>query len=588
MRVDEAMDALGIRRTIWIDDYFEPSRLALVDVLLSDIEVTARIDFPGLVLPSEFDPGGDALKEFINNLPEDKRTELHGLFLAAAAQQHGAPAKELDNESVQRTGALLRVRDEDRLTFEAANDAIPNICTLGDREVGYIVDLSNGSVDEFGGLEIIFQLSSHRSLGTFFILTNEADAEGEAELEGRLSDIFKNRHPGVSVPSLCVISKQRIDDADGDEERIAEALNIALKRAGLRKSVHGVLAGAKGVVEKAYETAAQLLLGIPPEQLDKFIVERSSNEGVSELHVVERALSASISDSVRTFFMKDDSVLEHARRLRTLRPITIKPGATRMSASIADFRKLEIWEDGGTLNASHAPVACGDIFVLDGDEFRTAAFKEKRFLLLGQQCDVQLRGDGKRSVEAAYFVPLEVGSEEEQQTGRAKSFKEPLLPFLLDGKRWRCNFRKATFIKLSLLDLASFRLDGRVCFSQSQVGASMPSMLLGLESIYSKRIQPLESILNAPPPPGTLRDTRCQLTFSAEAPFNVIQLPKYAAAGRAEVRGERRDFESRVTWALRREGRIRNPYSAAILKDFLALSGRHAFDLDFADKTPNQ
>ncbi|MBN6111893.1 hypothetical protein [Xanthomonas bonasiae] len=585
MQVGEAMDALGIRRAIWIDDYFEPSQRALFDLLLSDVEVTKKIKFQGLTLPSEFDPEGDSLRAFLDGLSDDKRTEIHGLFLAGVAERENAPAKELAKEAVQATSALLGVKSEDRLTFEAANEAIPEICTQGDEEVGYIVDLNNGKVDEFGGIDIVFQLSSNKSQGTVFILTNESDAEGEAKLEARLRDVFKNRYPEARVPPLCVISKQRIDDAEGDEAKISEAIKIALKRAGLRKSVHGVLTEARRVIESAYENASELLLDIPPEQLDKFIVERSSREGVSELHVVERALTAKLSDRVRTFFMKDDVVLEHAQRLRKLRHIEIKPGATKMHASIADFRKLEIWENGETLNASRAPVTCGDIFVLDGDEFRSSSFREKRFLLLGQQCDLQLRGDGKRSAEAAYFIPLEVGNDDEQLTGRAKnSVKEPLLPFLLDGKRWRCDFRTATSVKLEILDLASFRLDGRVCFSQSQLDVGVPSMLLGLEKIYERRMRMLEAILRAPPPAGTLRDSRCQLTFSGVTPFNSFQLPRYAVAEKVQVRGHKLDLESRVTWSLRREGRIRNPYSGAILKDFLAVSGRHAFDLDFADK----
>jgi hypothetical protein len=254
-----------------------------------------------------------------------------------------------------------------------------------------------------------------------------------------------------------------------------------------------------------------------------------------------------------------------------------------MDASISNFRKLEVWEDGETLNFSQAPIACGDIFVLDGDEFRGASFREKRFLLLGQQCDLQLRGDGKRSVEAAYFVPLELGNEEEQKSGRSKSLKEPLLPFLLEGSRWKCDFRRATSIRMSILDLASFRPDGRVLFSESQVGVGVPSMLRGLEAIYERRTKALEDILRAPPTPGVLRDLRCQLTFSSENPFVELHLPKYRAKEKVDIRGVRRNLESRVTWSLRREGRVRNPYSAAILADFLAVSGRHAFDLDFAD-----
>ncbi|WP_204313540.1 hypothetical protein, partial [Klebsiella michiganensis] len=69
---------------------------------------------------------------------------------------------------------------------------------------------------------------------------------------------------------------------------------------GLRRGVHEVLTKAAPQVPRWFEDARGRLLRIPPERLDAHVVERGYEEGVSELHVLERTLTAHMAQKMRS------------------------------------------------------------------------------------------------------------------------------------------------------------------------------------------------------------------------------------------------------------------------------------------------
>nr|WP_313124584.1 hypothetical protein [Stenotrophomonas geniculata] len=584
MDLASALAALGVTRSIWIDDHFGGGYDDLFEIIYSDLEVARQVNFDGLegALPDEdYDAQGERLRDFVGKLNGQQSSQLEQLFLTAQREFRGLEVKELDRNSIQRTSELLGIEENDKITFDDAEKIIPELCRGGDSSYGYIVDLTNRAKG-LDGLDTLATLSSANSQGTIFILTHEASLHNEAEKEAELREKFIVKNESLNAPPICVISKARLEDAGEDDGALEEQLKVALKRAGLRRSVHGVIGVAENALAIAMNGAKAELLDIPPEQLDRFIVQRAYDEGVSELHVVERALSAKIADGLRTTFMKDSRVLEHVRRIRDLQPVELKPTLIGPPhSSLEKFRRMEIWEEGDVINAALSPISCGDVFVLDGIENRKADFVERRYILLGQQCDIQLRSDGKRGQSYAFFVPIvEV---KDPKKGESAQLKSKPLPFLLNSKSWRIDYRDATQVKLAVLDLASFRSDGRVAFDSAQVAAGAPSMLRGLETLYSGLTSPIAKVLKNPPTEEeVLSDIRCQLTFTSDKPYKSIHLPWYKKSGKAIVRGENVKYEDRVTWSLRRDGRVRAPYSSSLLRELLSISGRDAFDVDFA------
>jgi len=584
MDLASALTALGVERSIWIDDNFGPGHSDLFADLFANMEVAGQLIFKGIsqVLPDdEFDPEGGRLRGFIERLTTEERAELEAEFLAKQREVMALAARELDRRSIERTSALLKIAPADKISFVDAESLLPPLCQEGDAAFGYIVDLSS-RVAGPNGLDTLATLSACGSKGTIFILTHEASTDNESDIEARIRRDFAESNQGAPVPPICVISKARLEEAGEDDDALAEQLKVALKRAGLRRSVHGVLEAARRVLSAAMEAASDRILDIPPEQLDKFMVERAYSEGVSELHVVERALTAKIADGLRTSFMNDPEIVGHVKRVRALQPVVLKPALTSAPHdSLEMFRRMEIWDEGPVLNSAYSPISCGDVFVLDGTEDRSNAFVERRYILLGQQCDVQLRANGKRAQSYAFFVPLVEADDAWVKAGNTS--KSKLLPFSLNSKNWRVDYRDATQVRLSVLDLASFRQDGKVAFGRAQIDAKPPEMLSGLLKLYSSATTPIVELLRNPPgAEGELKDIRCQLTFTAERPYKAIHIAKFKQAGRASIRGADVQFEDRITWGLRREGRVRAPYSSSLLRDFLSISGRDAFDLDFA------
>ena len=67
--------------------------------------------------------------------------------------------------------------------------------------------------------------------------------------------------------------------------------------------------------------------------------ERGYKEGVSELHVVERALTAKISQHLRSFFGVDEAVQRSTWRFRALRKIVLDAVDTPPDANLCGFSK---------------------------------------------------------------------------------------------------------------------------------------------------------------------------------------------------------------------------------------------------------
>lgn len=579
MEVSEALAILGAKRVIWIDDCFNDTPAQLARLLTNSLETTKLCEFPELadaVAAYEFDADSAiaSIIQILTDLSGDRVSKIKSDFFAREGKDKGFATGELSSASIEQTCALLSILQEDRWTFEKADQELAGLCKAGDNDLSYVVDLNESGGSQTRGLDVLRTLWNENSAGTAFILTHETNTIGEvqkeAELRQQLADLG-----GIGLP-LCVIAKERLYENAEDTEAMAEALRIAIKRAGLRRSVHEVLRRARDTLQNAVEVAANNLLSVPPEKLESHVFERGYKEGVSELHVVERALTAHFGQQAREFFGVDEQVLESARRLRALRGIELLQTEHDPDPHLAAFREAEVWESDELLNRALTPIACGDVFEVDSDEKATRASKQK-FVLLGQPCDISLRPDEKkRAQDTAYLVPLK----NKTSVGKPDP-KAPLLPFTLRNEQWACDFRNASIVKLSILDLASFRTDGRVRVDQDH---SPPSdLLVGQQNVYDERTASASAALAAAetfPTDGTIQ-LGLQLSFASADAFKHIYIPTFEAASSEKVDGQQIDRSKRVTWRLRRCGRIRMPYASALLDQYTTVVSRHAFDLDY-------
>lgn len=585
MNINEALNALGANRVIWIDDVFSNNQEDLANLLLSNLDITKSgefEEFSDILETLEFNEqqAYDDLAQRIHDFTQEQKDDLKQRFFAQEEIVNEMPTQEASNEQIKAVCEALQILEDDRWSFDNLENKLKAVCDNNDVNISYIVDLNNASGGKLQGLEVLKTLKQFNSKGTAFLLTHETNVEGEAELEVQLRVSLDNEQASYKEIPLCVIAKERLI-TDEDEHAITNALIVAIKRAGLRRSMHEVLKRIEQDVSDAFHLAGSMLLEIPPEQLEEYVVERGRNEGASELHIVERAITATVAQKLRDSFANNSSIKDSTLRLRALRSITLDKPTVEIHKHLEQFRKYEIWEPDTLINSAFTPLACGDVFEFDLPE--VGKIPTKRFLLLGQPCDIAVRSTGSRELETAILIPLKVKAEPQAAQIGEDKLKEPLLPFRLDGSKLSCDFRSAISVRLDVLDLASFREDGRVRFD---VGQTAPQHLLpGLQAIFDKLSPKFTAILTKLIEDKS-EDTILvpdQLTISLNDAFKHVRNCKYKKP--LLIKDDKKEviFNSpnRLTWGLRRCGRVRMPYAGSLLRDYMNVMSRQAFDLEY-------
>ena len=581
MNVSDALACLGASRVVWIDDEFNESEPDLAEMLIQHVDVAIQCELGSIgdAIQSyhEFPDGAvERISEELRRVPALKEA-LQAEFLKKLAEREAQPS-ELSKSAIDRVRDLLRIQKEDCWSFDKADSGLPGICGPGgDDKVLYIVDLKDEVTnDPERGLDVLLQLDKLKSRGTAFILSREADTDQEKDKEDHLRRRLKERagQDALNIPT-CVIAKERLLDHD-DVDLVQKALQLAIKRAGLRRSIHEALWAAEKRLHDSFIAAADKLTRITPEKLESFVVEKAYKEGLSELHVVERALTAHMSRDIRALFGATPALISSAERMRSLRAIELDERDTQPDENLESFRRAEIWEEPELINKALSPITGGDVFEIFSRD-QPDCDRSLRFLLLGQACDISLRWDGKRDQDVAILVPLRTVSTPNKSDGTAK---KPRLPFMLDGVLYACDFRGATSVRLGILDLASFRKDGHVRFDQGQT--LDPGLLPGQSAIYHARIKPFASLLNAAKPSPQTADAafKQQLTFDSSKAFASVNRGVLLDASAADKDGQPA-LPKRFTWKLTRCGRIRMPYAEAILENYLNVISRRAFDVDY-------
>jgi hypothetical protein len=417
-------------------------------------------------------------------------------------------------------------------------------------------------------------LHAKKAQSTAFILTHAATAQGEAAKESDLRGLVAGEQHSLQMP-ICVIAKKRMEDAKSKDELDHELL-VSIKRASLRKSMSQVLSATGSVVEASLRDTAKGLLSVPPEQLEEYVYERGHMEGVSELHVVERIITSQIGKRLQNFFGTDQRAQESASRLRKLRGVKIGRASGAPHPTLVQYRQDEVFESAELINNSYAPISCGDVFAVDRHE-KDLKKVSAMFVVLAQSCDIALRPTKQfRNKETAVLVPLVKMKEQEDPNGLG------VIPCDLMGAKWRCDFDRATHVSVPVLDLASFRTDGRVRLDEAQ---AMPTDLVpSHERICEERIRNPNKVIAGKIPTdnqGCAQHPSLQLTFDYENEFSHFYIGRLKEAKPANGAADIPQLPKRVTWRLQRIGRICAPYSIGFLEEYLRDMGRRAFDRDF-------
>ncbi len=583
----ELLDKLGIERVVWIDDMFDQT----IDNLFEALKKTPKIivEMPGFEeaasildedgFPTDEGQFEDRLRSGLESLSQEDQAELNKRVRKQGAYEEGQSSKipsepeDLATETAKAICEMLGINDEDCRGFEDGRQLVNSGFGEASHCVAIIVDMQNAmqgsGLGDQAGLEILNRVYTREGEEMVFVLTHESAPDRESDKEEQIVNSLEEAEIAQRFP--CVISKQRLQNKSG--EALSNELKIALKRSSLRREVYRVSTNAKKVVSEAVEKTRDSMCKIPPEELDYAFVKRAVNEGVSDLHMIERIITGQVSKSIKKMFVDHRDMHE---RMRMIRSIQIDKPAEIRHEAIENFRYDEIWDEGDFLEASHAPLAIGDVFeTVAGDV-------KRRFILLGQPCDLMLRSDGKRSAQFGEFVSFSEIANDHFKGNTVYAGRKTIDLLIGEGGQYlRFDFRKSSAVDLRILELATLNKSGRVLLSNDLVTEEslLPGQIKALKTAKKFLATVISAHENSVKKPEELRkiDAHCTLTLNKEAPFNSIYTP-YSKGFYKE--GD----AAALDWNLKRCGRLRSPYVDILADQHVALLNRRAIDIDYLEE----
>jgi hypothetical protein len=225
------------------------------------------------------------------------------------------------------------------------------------------------------------------------ILSNEVTEAGE------LTGLTPKERERIPPGSLMLISKAHL--SGGDYERAVALFRLTANLQHLHDARDSVLSGLREDVAAAIEDVRQL----SPRVLDDLVYRSSRVEGAWEGETLARIAGLYLTQATRRreISMNLIPIVEKARRLsRRVEPIEEIDDSSKAAAQLHQIESFALAE---WVNGLRLPLANGDIFKVEHDsdgEIETGCF-----VMIGQPCDLALRGDGRREAREARLLPIQ-------------------------------------------------------------------------------------------------------------------------------------------------------------------------------------
>ncbi len=628
MNALETARFLGYNNIVWIDDHFNTSPEEVANLIISNYEVCSQYNFNDTSINEILNQYSafkdlDTVDVFYESIKSDLISFLQtkapvdllrikNIVLEQETASKSEHQKELSPKIIEQICNYLQIDKDKRLNFSNAYSFISS--TKNDNDTLYMIDLSEGESNPEKGLDILIQLIRQKSKSTAFILTHNTSKQDERKTEILYSDRpeFKNKI------TFSVISKEKLYN----ESLLDNSLKAALKKVTLRKNMVAILKKLEGHLQSVYSNTNNLLLDLTPEDIEKYIYEKGESEGVSELYVIERAFLSNTKYYIKDFFnlSKHQPTLEKLRQLKHI-PIEIHEDF-KIHPNLEYFRKLEIFNDSKVINNNFTAISCGDIFEIEINN------KKEKFILLAQPCDIALRGlDGNRALKEGILAPLRVKNIKYdnpninlieipkfiqqspeypidlyssyhttyQQLKRSQKelsrtfkslnkalkknydlenkyigLKEMKLDFKIDDIQYYVNFTNAINVNLSILDLVAFNKEGYLSFENNQtisnhLTIAMQKRFEIIKDLFNKHFIELKT------KKGSNRNFYLQANKALQIALFLEITPEFKC----------RKNKLSISWPVSRIGNIAEPYASEILKKYMYIMSRTAYDLDY-------
>ena len=220
----------------------------------------------------------------------------------------------------------------------------------------------------------------------------------------------------------------------------------------------------KEIVTEAVAAVADGLQALTPWDFERVVLNSSAIEGAWEVDTLLRLTGIVERRERRRNVQSRRTELDQAvGEIRRLPPPLIEPqpAATK---TVRDLRRAELYLDGPEVNSVRLPLEVGDVFERDDGG--------SLYLLLAPACDLVLRSDGRRTLASVPLVPVKSQPTSEGAAAkREKATFYPEMPYFAegDGADRHLDLLRPVMVDLDVLDLATYRVDGRCLFDPAGV-----------------------------------------------------------------------------------------------------------------------
>ena len=563
----DVLNVIGISQVIWIDDCFaqvdlDAELINYIKAKIVELRVSGKklehplfknLDYevPANIFDKEIEErlnkNGDKLPIILDSIIMQLSSDNEG-GLEPYRDFTPAQIKELqslfDNLKVYSLTEWMKCKED---VFKTCNE---KTLFLIDREF----DREGYSPAEYGD-ELISSVSEHADKSFCIMFTRTV---GDSDVESLRREVAN----GVNVPihKFSVMSKRACGNYSSD---VSPNLIKALRVVFVQLICYELASITADIMKNSLDSAVKDLASLSINAIDTAIFRNSSEEGASELDVVTRLLNLHQRMKVQSELIpRKKEIFAKLEKLRTVRDFQIgsanDPDIHRSSDLLKTWRKREIIDPPEVINLIHSPLSCGDIF--------KNTVNNKLYVLITQPCDLIVRGlDGHRSAMEGFFVNLyhEVLAEK-YKSDRYRYFIIEGVDLIKD-RSWIFDFRDVATVNLDLLDLAVYNEDGNVRWVKDQ---SEPSALLpGWKKRFSKQIK-INSYFNG----------------------KASQISKKMLSQNEKITHCNAEIKDNKYYGIsyQRFGRLRSPYSEALLGSYAAFIARTAFDHDFAKNMPEE
>jgi hypothetical protein len=559
-KLSNLLNTIGISEVIWIDDCFaQPiddelksniiARVAELEAYgrHSDHPIFTGIDYeaPEEIIEAEIN---SRLDKHIDNWPEI----LDSIIKQISNCPQYIPDTNEDFSPAQIKAimsAFDNVKTYSLAAWNTDKNTILETCSertlfLIDREF----DREGYSPAEMGD-DLIASVARTQPLAFCIMLTRTVKDDEVEVLRRHISE-----SAAVAIYKFSVMSKQSCGIYSKDAfTNLMKAMRIVF----IHRFCFDLVSQTAAIMKDSLGNSVRELISLSLNAIDTAIFRNSSEEGASELDVVIRILNLhqriGVQDNTSVqrgeFFAK-------LQKLRAVRNYAIEssidPDVQRSSVLLKKWRLREIIDPSTVINLIHSPLCCGDIFQNAND---------KQYVLIAQPCDLIVRGmdsdtPGGRLAEEGTFVRLY----NEVYDTKYESDRYFVIKGIdaTNDRSWIFDFREAATVNLGLLDLAVYNEDGKVQWTKDQ--CKPDALLPGWEKRFSRQ----------------QKINRYFALKESEVPREILSQHTKIQQSKAKINDKYYGIP------YQRIGRLRSPYSAALLGSYASFIARAAFDHDFA------